>query len=122
MRTGHAHSMRWPTRAVAVASMLLTLEVAPPARADRNAAPAAGTSTTLPLPPPGTSRLINIGPEMVLEQHADGRLTMADEPPPKRSRGRNVASLLLGLLSAGAIVTFGRNDLTGGAPLRSGSH
>jgi hypothetical protein len=89
--------------------LLVTLEVPVPARADCTA-PTAASATTLPLPPPGTCRLIPVGPEMVLQQDSTGRLTMAEEPPPKRSRGRNAASILVGLLTAGAVVTLGRND------------
>lgn len=110
MRTSHAPATRWWTRAAAVISLLVTLEVPAPARANCTA-PEAASSTTLPLPPPGTCRLIPIGPEMVLEQDSTGRLTLADEPePPKRSRGRNLGALLVGLLTAGAVVTLGRND------------
>jgi hypothetical protein len=111
--TTHTPWTRWWTRAVAIACTLLTLEVAAPARADCTAAPAV-SATTLPLPPPGTCRLILIGPEMVLEQDETGRLTPADEPPPKRSRRRNAAAIMLGLLTAGAVFTLGRDDLTNG--------
>jgi hypothetical protein len=112
MRTGRVPSTKWWTRAVAVACLLLTIQVAPAARADCGTAPQGAGATTLPLPPPGTCRLISIGPEMVLEQDSDGRLTMAEEPPPKRSRGRNAAVILLGLATVGAVVTLGRNDAT----------
>ena len=109
MRTSHAPSRTWWTRAVAVACLLVTLEAAPRARAECTAPPAAD-ARILPLPPPGNCRLIPIGPQMVLEQDSTGRLTIADDPPPKRSRGRNAAAFFLGLLSAGAVVTLGRND------------
>ena len=109
MRTTHAHATSWWRRAVAAAGLLLTLQAAPPARAD---ATAARDPTTLPPPPPGTIRLIPIGPEMVLQQDSQGRIKMADEPPPKRSRGRNAAVVLLGAVSAGAILWIARDDLT----------
>ena len=111
MRTSRVPSTSWWTRLVAAVCLLLTLEVAAPARADCTAVPAA-SAKTLPLPPPGTCRLISIGPEMVLEQDSNGQLTMAEEPPPKRSRGRNAAVVLLGAVTAGALLVIGRNDKT----------
>src|SRR5207248_4732748 len=103
-------SRRWWTRAVALISLLLTLEVSASARADCTAPPAPDAKT-LPLPSPGTCRLIPIGPEMVLQQDSSGRLTIAEEPPPPpRSRGRNAAAFFVGLLTAGAVIAVGRND------------
>ena len=58
---------------------------------------------------------------MVLEQDSNGRLTMAEEPPPKRSRGRNAAVVLLGAVTAGAILVIGRNDKTIDIGSRAGS-
>jgi hypothetical protein len=109
MRESHPRSARRWTRAVAVIGLLLTLQVPAPAHAECTA-PEAPSSTTRPLPPPGTCRLIRIGPQMVLQQDSTGRLTIADEPPPKRSRGRNAAAFFVGLLSAAALLTLGRND------------
>ncbi|HLK89732.1 MAG TPA: hypothetical protein VKZ18_07555 [Polyangia bacterium] len=41
-----------------------------------------------------------------------GRFRMADEPPPKPSRGRGVVAVLIMLAAAGAVLTAGRNELT----------
>jgi len=110
MRKSHLPSRtRW-TRAFVAVALLLTLQVRAPARAACTA-PEAPDASSLPLPPPGTCRLIPIGPQMVLQQDSTGRLTIADEPPPpEHSRRRNAAAFFLGLLAAGALVTLGRND------------
>lgn len=108
MRKTHRPRTRW-TRAAAVVGLLLTLQVRAPARAECTA-PEAPSSTTPPLPPPGQCRLIPIGPQVMLEQDSTGRLTVADEPPPKRSRGHNAAAILLGVFTVGAVFTLGRND------------
>ena len=109
MRTSRVPSTSWWTRMMAAACLLLTLEVATPARADCTPAPEVSGKT---LPSPGTCRLVSIGPEMVLEQDSNGRFTMAEEPPPKRSRGRNAAVVLLGAVTAGALLVMVRNDKT----------
>lgn len=112
MRRTRTPLKSWCTRAVAAACLLLALQVVGPAHADPAAPPTARSPATLPLPPPGTTRLITIGPEMVLQQDSHGRIKMADEPPPRRSRGRNAAVVLLGAVSAGAILWIARDDLT----------
>ncbi|HLW79887.1 MAG TPA: hypothetical protein VKU44_09850 [Terriglobia bacterium] len=58
-----------------------------------------------PPPPPGTSRLISIGPQALVREDDHGNLTMVDEPEPKRSK-LNVAGIILGAMTAGVVVVF----------------
>ncbi len=101
-------------RLLAVASLILTLEVSSLARAERGAAAGEPDAQTLPLPPPGTQRLIHIGPQADVVEDDRGRLRMADEPPPKPRRGRSILSVLIVLAAAGAVLSAGRNELTSG--------
>jgi hypothetical protein len=120
MRTSQVPSTTWWRRAVTLVCLFLTLEAAPRARAECTAPPAPD-ARTLPLPPPGTCRLIPIGPQMVLEQDSTGRLTTAEEPAPKRSRGRNAATIILGALTAGAVLLLGRSEVTSRVGGRAGT-
>ena len=74
---------------------------------------------TEPLPPPGTSRLIEIGPQALVREDDHGKLTMADEPEPQRSK-LGVAGIMLGAMTAGVVVasmaTSGRRVV--GSPTR----
>jgi hypothetical protein len=105
-----ASSSRW-RGALEVVAVVLTLRAAVPARAD-DAAVTEQTSQALPLPPPGTSRLIRIGPQALIREDDRGRLTMADEPAPKPSRGQRLFAVLFGVVAAGAVLTLGRNEVT----------
>ena len=58
---------------------------------------------TRPPPPPGTSRLISIGPQALVREDDHGILTMVDEPEPKRSK-LQVAGIMLGAMTAGVVV------------------
>lgn len=60
---------------------------------------------TQPPPPPGTSRLISIGPQALVREDDHGDLTMVDEPEPERSKLK-VAGIILGAMTAGVVVVF----------------
>ena len=60
---------------------------------------------TEPLPPPGTSRLISIGPQALVREDEHGNLTMVDEPEPERSKLK-VVGIILGAMTAGVVVVF----------------
>ena len=60
---------------------------------------------TEPPPPPGTSRLISIGPQALVREDDHGKLTMVDEPEPERSK-LQVAGIILGAMTAGVVVVF----------------
>lgn len=99
-----APSSRWAC-AVVAASMVLTLHAGAPARADvpdDSQETSARVARTLPLPAPGTDRLIRIGPQALVVQDDRGRVTMADEPAPPRFRARNVAIGLASMVVIGA--------------------
>ena len=98
-------------RAVRVMALLLALQVPLRARADDCAGPAQATERAASLPPPGTCRLIRIGPEVLVSQDDHGTVTMVDEPEPQPRRSRGVAALLIGILTAGALVTIDLNEL-----------
>jgi hypothetical protein len=97
-----------------VASLLLVLQLASPVRADGTTVSAQSSNQTAPLPPPETDRLIRIGPQVVLKEDARGRITLIDEPeenPTRGGAGRG-AGLVIGVLTAGAMLVLGRNELT----------
>ena len=58
-----------------------------------------------PPPPPGTSRLISIGPQALVREDEHGNLTMVDEPEPERSKLK-VVGIILGAMTAGVVVVF----------------
>lgn len=105
---------------VAAAGLLLTFQLAGPARADGPTAPAETSDQTLPLPPPETYRLIRIGPQELVREDDHGRLTPVEEPPAELGRGQRIAAVLVGVLTAGAVLTLGRNELTSGVGGRAG--
>jgi hypothetical protein len=101
-----ASSRRW-TRAVAAAGLVLALRGASPAHADGPSPPAQTSDRRLPLPPPGTHRLIRIGPQMLVSEDDQGRVTMVDEPTDQPRRGRSLAGVaaVLGVFS-GSLLLF----------------
>jgi hypothetical protein len=115
----HALSPTW-TRAVAIAGLLLTFLVSSAARADGPTMPAQTSDQSSALPPPGTYRLIRIGPQVLVREDDHGRFTMVEDPTAKRGRGQRLVALLLGVLTAGAVLTLGRNGLTSDVGGRAG--
>jgi hypothetical protein len=99
-------------RVLAIIGVVLGLHLAAPARADRGAVPAPRGGQSLPLPAPGSERLIRIGPEVDVIEDDHGRFRMADTSEPKRSPGRTMITVLFGVVAAGAVLTLGRNELT----------
>jgi hypothetical protein len=73
----------------------LTALVLPPARAraDRDGETAAPKLVSK-ASSGGAPRLVRIGPQALIEVHADGRMTMVDEAPPRTSRAAGLAILL----------------------------
>ena len=65
---------------VAASCVALTGPVVRPASAEPPAIRADGTE---PPPPPGTSRLISIGPQALVREDDHGNLTMVDDPEPQ---------------------------------------
>jgi hypothetical protein len=75
--------------------------VVQPARADEQSARGDETKP----PPPGTSRLIRVGPQALLSEDDQGNLSMAEEPEPPRSR-LQVAGIVLGAMTVGVVGAF----------------
>ena len=99
---------------IAASYLGLTGPVVQPARAEPQ--PIRGAETE-PLPPPGTFRLISIGPQALVREDDHGKLTMVDEPEPKRSKSK-VAGIILGAMTAGVVFTF-YGDLGSGVVRRN---
>lgn len=99
-------STRWG-RAAASATLALTLVA--------SSAPAHATRDEPP--PPGTERVIRIGPQATVIEDEHGNFTMAEEPPPEQTVGelaRGVVSVmgvgfLLFLNSSGELI-FDRSN------------
>jgi hypothetical protein len=98
-------------RAVGVGCLLLALQVSLPAHADDCTGPAPPNEQVESLPPPGTCRLIRIGPEALVSEDDRGRITMVDEPEQQPRRGRGLAAVVIGILTAGVVVTLDLNEL-----------
>jgi hypothetical protein len=108
-----AQRTRW-TRGFVAAGIALTLAATTPARADV-AAPAQTSSRLLPLPAPGTYRLIRIGPQFLLKEDDQGQVTEVNEPParPRREQSAVAAAVMMGIITAGAALFFRqRSELT----------
>lgn len=107
--------MNW-TRALTAGVLICALATAGPARADVPGPPGPTNSKLLPLPAPGTHRLIRIGPQALVSEDDRGQVTFVDEAAiePKAKRGESIvaASVMLGLLGAGAILFLGPSELT----------
>ena len=107
-------SNRW-MRAIAILVMVLLLQASSAARAD-GPRPATQTSgQTEPLPPPGTHRLIRIGPQALVSEDDHGRYTMVDEPTAKPSVTRDLATatVFFSLIGFGVFWSLdGENGLT----------
>jgi hypothetical protein len=98
--------------AVGLTALLLTFQVPLRARADECAGPAETTEQAESLPPPGTCRLIRIGPQELVSQDDTGRLTKVDEPEPQPRRGRGLTAALIGILTGGVLVTIELKETT----------
>jgi hypothetical protein len=100
-----APSRKW-TRAAAAVGLVLALRAAPPVRADGPPPPAETADRTLPLPAPGTHRLIRIGPGMLVSEDDQGQVTMVDEPTekPRRGRGLGAMAAVLGLFGYSVLI------------------
>jgi hypothetical protein len=98
-------------RAVALLGVALLVLTGAPARADVQPRPAAAT--------PG-SRLIRIGPQALISVDDQGRVTMADEPPPA-SRDTHLLGGMFALFGAPVawILVQGRGQL--GLDINSGT-
>jgi hypothetical protein len=112
MLADNAHSAIWRC-VVGVISLLLALQVSPahaqvPDQAPTVTAPNSGEVESPP--PPGTYRLIQIGPQVVVREDDRGRFTMAEEPEEQRTRGQRAMSVLVGVLTVGAALTNARNQ------------
>ncbi len=87
---------------VAASWLGLTGLVVQPAGAEQQAI---GANETEPPPPPGTFRLISIGPQALVREDDHGHLTMVDDPEPQRSKLK-VAGIMLGAMTAGVVIAF----------------
>jgi hypothetical protein len=96
--------------AVGLSALLLTFRVPSRARADECTEPAQATEQVESLPPPGTCRLVRIGPQALVTEDDRGRFSMVDEPETEPRRGR-VAGLVIGILTAGVVLTLDLNEL-----------
>jgi hypothetical protein len=103
MRIGQSNA--W-ARVVAALWLGLTVLLAPAARADDKASD---------LPPPGTHRLIRLGPQALVSEDEHGNVTMVDEEAPEHIRGRALG-FVLGLLFGGVAgeLLAGPHDVTRG--------
>ena len=107
--------------AVGVVALLLALQVPLPAHAhDDCTGPVQAAEQVQPLPPPGTCRLIRIGPQALVSEDDRGRFMMVDEPEEKPRRGQRVINVLMGVVTAGAVLSLGRNELTSNVGGRAG--
>jgi hypothetical protein len=103
-------------RALVAVGLALTLAAASPARADVTTPPPQTNSRLLPLPPPGTYRLIRIGPQFLLKEDDRGRVTQVEESAvePRRGQSAVAAAVMMGILTGGAALFFQqRSELTG---------
>src|SRR5262249_24567102 len=106
----NAPSLRWRC-AVGAVSLLMVLQLGSTARADGTSVPAQTNVQRAPLPPPGTYRLIRIGPQALVKQDDRGNITTADELDDKPSRvGRGIAATIV-VLTAGAVLMLHRIEL-----------
>src|SRR5882672_5732611 len=99
MKVAPGRPKRW-MRGVAAVALLLTIHVASAAHADVPGPAAQTSGQALPFPPPGTRRLVRIGPQSLVMEDDHGRFTMVDEVAvkPKIGRGAIAATAMLGLL------------------------
>ena len=109
-----APARRW-TRALAALGLILALQIGSagaPARADGSGPPPPTASKLYPLPAPGTHRLIRIGGQEVVIEDDQGRITPVDEPPPKPTRGQNVAAAatMMAIVTGGLLLFLRRQS------------
>jgi hypothetical protein len=95
--------------------MVLILGALSAARAETFGPPQPPASRTLPLPAPGTHRLIRVGPQALIREDDRGRLSMVDEstPPPKAGRSLVTTTAFFSILGFGALLTFGSPNNVG---------
>jgi hypothetical protein len=105
-----APSTRWK-RMVEVGTLLLTLHVASGIRADDTTVAVQSSGPVEHLPRPEDYRLIRIGPQVVVKEDDRGNISMVDEMATTPSRGRGVVAVFTGILTAGALLALGRNEL-----------
>jgi len=91
------------TRAISAVALALTLLASTPARADGPAPPPQTSSKLLPLPAPGTTRLIRIGPQEAVIEDDQGKVTTVEETAATPTRGQNVAAAatMMGIVTGG---------------------
>jgi hypothetical protein len=100
---------RWK-RASAAVCLSLILGAVSPARGEVFGPPVPeSNSRTLPLPAPGTERLIRIGPQALIREDEHGRLSMVDEstPPPKVGRSLVTTTAFFSIMGFGALLMLG---------------
>jgi hypothetical protein len=109
-----APSVGWK-RAIAAVCMGVLLGAFAPARAETFGPAQPPASRTLPLPAPGTQRLIRVGPQALIREDDRGRLSMVDEstPPPRVGRSLVTTTAFFSILGFGALLTFGSPNNVG---------
>jgi hypothetical protein len=109
-----APSRSWARRSFAAAGLCLTLLAASPARADGPGPPPTTNSKLLPLPAPGTHRLIRIGPQALVMEDDHGQVTMVDETTPsdQPTFKENVAgaATMMAIVTGGLFLFFRRQS------------
>jgi hypothetical protein len=93
---------RKSTRAAAAIGLVLALLAGAPAQAQVVTGPVPSNGRVLPPPPPGTRRLIRIGPQALVEQDPRGHVRMAEEPTPRPSPAKGVAAMAAAAGAVGA--------------------
>ena len=104
--------MRRHTRAIAAVALALTLLATAPARAD-GPAPPQTSSKLLPLPAPGTTRLIRIGPQEAVIEDDRGQVTPLEETtakPPTRGQNVAAATTMMGIVTGGLFLVLRRQS------------
>jgi hypothetical protein len=98
---------RWK-RAAAALCMTLVLGAFSPARSQSFGPPQPPSSRVLPIPAPGTHRLIRVGPQALISEDDHGRLTMVDEStaPPRVGRSLVTTTAFFSILGFGALLRF----------------
>jgi hypothetical protein len=101
------------TRAFASVALALTLLATAPARAEGPAPPQQTSSKLLPLPAPGTTRLIRIGPQEAVIEDDQGQVTPVEEGETgKPTRGENIraAATMMGIVTGGLLLFLRRQS------------
>jgi hypothetical protein len=101
------------TRAISAVALALMLLAGAPARADGATPPPQTSSKLLPLPAPGTTRLIRIGPQEAVTEDDQGQVTPVEETTAKQpTRGQNVAAAatMMGIVTGGLFLFLRRQS------------